>query len=129
MAITLDTLTLPNECIWQDEHTWQAVTASMVRTVQGRPIFYSQAVPDESGRPITIGSENAWMTRANILTLQGWSEEAGKSMTLTMHDSTARTVYFRHWEQPVVEVSMVHPIAFPGSTYKYRLLALRLVVA
>lgn len=127
MAITLDTLTLPASAVWQDELEWFAVVGTMEQSINGK-LFIQETQVQESGRPITLGSDEAWMSRADVLTLQSWAGEAGKRMTLTLHDGTSRIVAFRVPDSPVVSVSPVVNYANPGGTAKYILNALKLVV-
>jgi len=128
MAITLDGLTLPPELLWQDELAWTPVAASAKRTLQGRLVVHAVAGADESGRPITLGNEHAWIGRDELLQLQGWAAELERVLELRLHDGSLRRVCFRHWEPPVLEAAMLFPVADPAGGERYHLNALRLVV-
>lgn len=127
MAILLDSLALPDDLLWQDEFDWSPVLGNKGRTLQGRLTIQTTAAPDASGRPITLGNEHAWITRADLLTLQSWASEPDRRMALTLHDGSTRTVLFRHWDAPVIEATAVLDYADPDDATLYRLLALKLV--
>jgi len=128
MAITLDSLTLPADLVWSDEFAWAGSISATKRTIQGRAIVQAQSVPTNSGRSITLGSDSAWLTRADLLTLQGWAGVAGKEMLLTLHDGRSFQVVFRHWEAPAIDAGQVFATADPEATDTYNLNALRLAV-
>ena len=102
MTITLDTLTLPDELIWQDEFNWDTIQSSVKRTVQGKLIVAQQTAPSDAGRPITLTTDNAWIQRSDLETLHAWAKDMTKTMTLIMHDGVNYPVRFRHWEKPVL---------------------------
>jgi len=129
VAIALDTLSLPDDLLWQDEFSWNPVAGSSGRTLQGRFTFQTAGAAGESGRPITLGNEHAWLTRSDLLTLQAWSTDPYKRMSLTLHDGSVRDVVFRHWEPPVVEAAPVVDFADPDAATLYRLLKLKMVVS
>jgi len=128
MAITLDSLTLPDDCLWQDEFDWCGVMGSQFMTLQGRVVLYETSIAYESGRPITLGDDDAWITRADLKTLQSWAGDRDKRMSLTLHDGRNYTVAFRHSDSPIVEWQQVLDTADPNDVDVYRLLALKLVV-
>jgi len=128
MAIILDTMPLPDDLLWRDEFAWAPVVGQAGRTLQGRLAFQMSAAPDESGRPLTLGNEHAWIARSELVTLQDWSRDPDRRMQLTLHDESVREVVFRHWEPPVIEAAAVDEFADPAPSTLYRLLALKLVV-
>ena len=127
MAITLDDLTLPPDLLWQDELEHCRAVASRGRTLQGRLVVHTAAAPGNSGRAITLGNEHAWLSRGDLLTLQEWSHDPKRRLTLTLHDGQSFTVAFRHWDAPVIEAEAVTPMAVPEDNDMYRLLSLKLV--
>lgn len=120
--LKLDSLVLPSELIWQDEMEWTTVRASTKRTVQGKNIIRENSVPSESGRPITLISDYAWISRSDVLTLQSWESVIGKQMALQMHDGRLYVVRFRHWDLPAMNAELVYPNAYPTSTTQYNLM-------
>jgi hypothetical protein len=126
MSIILDGLTLPYDCIWEDEFSWSGVQAAQRFTLQGTQIIESSQVHSGAGRPITLYSADAWIERADLLTLHGWAQDAGKTMTLTLHDGRRFYVQFRHWEAPVIEAEHIRKISEPGSNDNY-ILKIKLV--
>ncbi len=129
MAITLDTLTLPQALIWTDEFAWSnAVASAGVRTIHGRLVIQTATIPGMSGRPVTLGNEHAWLPRADLLTLQTWAGQ-GLEHALTLHDGRSFQVRFRLQDIPVIEAEPVDPClgADPQSADQWRLIALKLV--
>jgi hypothetical protein len=127
--ISLDGLALPDALYWSDQWEWTGVAAQSRRTIGGRQVVQSAAVAEESGRPVTLGSEHAWIAHGDLLTLQAWCGDADKRMALTLHDGSVRTVRFRHEDAPVLEATPVKEgLVDPGDEEPYRLRALRLAV-
>lgn len=126
MAITLDTLALPDDVLWSDELEWSAGEAAAKRTLQGRLVVQAAAAPENSGRPITLGNEHAWISRLDLKLLQQWIDAPGKQMTLTLHDGRSFEVLFRHWDAPVLEATPVVSYADPEDSDQYRLTALKM---
>lgn len=127
MAITLDDLTLPPDLLWQDELEHGRTTAARRRTLQGRLVLHVAAWSSDSGRPLTLGNEHAWISRADLLTLHAWSHEPGRQMALTLHDGRTFSVLFRHWDAPVLETEAVTPMTWYEDADMFRLLSLKLV--
>ena len=127
MTITLDTLTLPEELIWQDEFDWDGIQASTKRTVQGKLIVSQQTAPSAAGRPITLTTDNAWIQRSDLEILQAWAQDMTKTMLLIMHNGVNYNVRFRHWEKPVLSGSPLIDIADHSADTWY-ILQLKLVV-
>jgi len=119
--ITLDTLELPDELIWIDEFEWSDVKANTKRTIQGKFIVQELALISQSGRNVTLTSDDSWIERSDLLTLQDWSNTLGKEMTLTMNDGRVFFCRFRHWDTPVLASDMIRPTAFPEAGTNYRL--------
>lgn len=126
MSITLDTITLPDNCVWSDQLAWSGASATVKRTIQGKAIIQTKSIVGNTGRSITLGADNAWMPLADILTLQAWSGVAGKEMLLTLHDGSTFQVVFRLWDAPVIEAESVFPIADAEGTDTYNLTSLKL---
>lgn len=124
MSITLDVLTLPDDCVWTNEFGPLPVAVSQARTLTGRLVVTETGLV--AGRPIDLGSESAWLTRAELLTLQAWASSPGWSGQLTLHDGRAFEVRFRTQEENVLEVVPLRDLADPGDNDRYQLTALRL---
>ena len=92
MAITLDTVTLPQGLRWADEFDWSPMAISDVAySLDGTPII--QMAVKKAGRPITLigGKDYAWLTRSEVAALKALLD-AGEEMTLTLHDNRTFTV-------------------------------------
>ena len=90
------TITLPEDLFWSDEHEWQPVEQSVERTLTGALIV--EATARTAGRPITLSPEDessAWISLASLTALTAWAATPGKTMVLTFN-GVARNVMFRH---------------------------------
>lgn len=126
--ITLDTLELPDEMMWFDEQEWSNLRSAIRYTLQGKMIMENSLVLASKGRPITLGSGNAWITKTNLNTLREWSQIVNHQMSLTMHDSSVYIVGFRLWDAPVINVENMFQTAFSDGDTLYRLTELKLAV-
>lgn len=86
MATTLtkgaDVLTLPDDLLWTDEFSFEALAAQSGYSVGGALIVDEAA--KLTGRPITLeaGDQHGWITRATLLTLEAWRALPGQGFTL-----------------------------------------------
>jgi len=126
MAITLDTLTLPYDLMWEDKYQWSKIKASGRYTVGGKFNIQESSVISNQGRPITLYSENAWIEHSDVDILFTWLNTIDKQMTLTLHDASIYTVRFRAWDSPSIEADPVKKIAELASDDEY-ILRLKLV--
>lgn len=126
--ITLDTLELPDEMMWYDEQEWSNLKSAIRYTLQGKMVMENSLILASKGRPITLGSLSAWITKEDLDTLRGWSQIVNHQMSLTMHNSNVYIVGFRLWESPVITVENMHQTAFPANDTLYRLTELKLAV-
>lgn len=126
--ITLDSMELPADLLWNDEFDWVAASAVATRTLQGKQVVQATAIPSQSGRVITLGNEDAWIDRDDLLVLQQWAGIPGKELLLALHDERAYQVVFRHWDKPTIQAAPVAPLADPDGQTRYRLQALKLAI-
>ena len=119
--ILLDAIELPEEMIWQDEFEWATVKANVKRTIQGKHIVRESQVPDNAGREITLTSNDAWATRAEVTILRDLTDELLRVFTLTMHDNRTYQCRFRHWDVPCFAAESVLPLAFPDDDTYYNI--------
>jgi len=124
MSITLDTLPLPDDCLWQNEFDALPVAVATARTLSGRLVVSETALA--AGRPINLGGDDAWIARSDLLTLHGWASTPGWSGTLTLHDGRAFSVRFRTQEEKTLETAQVRDTADPDGEDLYQLVTLRL---
>jgi len=106
MAITLDSITLPDDLIWTDEHNWQSIEQSQSRSLGGRLFVQSRQLI--KGRPITLtGYEDAaWIDRATLDALYVLAEQ-NITMTLTLNDASTYQVLFRYEEQAIEAAAVI----------------------
>jgi len=96
MAITLDTITLPDDLLWIDEFAFSAIVQQGDYALDGALILQESTVL--AGRPITLvgAQDKAWATRATVLALQALADAAtDTNHTLTLNDARTFTVRFR----------------------------------
>jgi hypothetical protein len=93
-------LTLPDDLLWADEHTWSPAVVSVSYLLTGALLV--QSALRQAGRPITLAGplDMAWVTRGVVGTLYDWAavplgESAGR-FELTLLDGRTFTVAFRH---------------------------------
>ncbi len=125
--ITLEGLQLPNEMVWIDEFEWSKVKATTKRTIQGKFIVQEGQVPSDAGRSITLASDDAWIERDDVQTLQEMSNIPGRELLLTMHDGRTYLSRFRHWEESPFSAELLINTAYPNNETHYKL-TLRLAV-
>jgi hypothetical protein len=107
------TLTLPKHLLWLNEFDWRPVAMSAPRySLTGALLLESQL--RQAGRPIELGGESSWLTRADLLTLTGWAAVPGLQLSLVIRGEPARAVKFNHAAgaieaAPVVEFSDPEP--------------------
>jgi hypothetical protein len=98
-------LSLPDDLLWSDEHSWSPAVASVSYLITGALLV--QSAVRQGGRPITLvgAADMAWVTRATVEQLRSWaSVPLGVSdgrFTLTFIDGRIFTVAFRHAEVAV----------------------------
>ena len=114
MSITLDGLTLPYELVWIDEFSWTGVNASAAYTLQGVQVREESKISNNSGRPVTLESDQAWMTKTNVQALFVKAQTLNKKMTLTLNDGRSFRVSFRHDDKPEMIAEPVKKIAEQG---------------
>jgi len=99
MAATLDSITLPSELNWVDEHDWQPVQQNFTRSLGGRLFVQKRSVI--KGRPITLASytEPEWIDKATLDQLMSLAE-LGQVMTLLLN-SVSYQVMFDYSANPI----------------------------
>lgn len=124
MSWTLDTITLPDQLIWEDEFEWTPVSQETALSLTGALIIQEGAAL--AGRPITLknGDDGCWTTRDVAQQLYAMAQTASKTMILTVN-GTAHTVMWRRGSEPPIECRQIEPIMNPESTAKYVITALR----
>jgi hypothetical protein len=94
------TLSLPDDLLWSDEHTWSPVVSSVSYLITGALLV--QSATRQAGRDITLvgAADMAWVTRSVVNVLRDWAALPLDSDTgrfeLTLMDGRMFTVAFRH---------------------------------
>jgi len=115
----LDGLELPYELVWTDEFSWSDIVQNVQFTIEGKMIIQESELI--KGRPITLSSNNAWITRADLKTLYNKTTVKNKEMVLTLNDNRSFLVCFRHSSIPVIEASPIKDITNLQDSDFYRL--------
>lgn len=114
LTLGATTLTLPDDFDWTDEFAWTAVAAQRSYSVGGALLIDSGL--KLAGRPITLAGavDRAWLTRAEVLALFGWSLLAAPAMTLSYRGQS----YAVTWDQvdKPLDVQQVFPFVDPAPT-------------
>jgi hypothetical protein len=94
------TLTLPDDLLWSDEHSWSPVVSSVSYLITGSLLV--QSATRQAGRAITLvgAADMAWVTRSVVNVLRDWAALALDAVSgrfeLTLTDTRVFTVAFRH---------------------------------
>jgi len=94
------TLTLPDDLLWSDEHTWSPVVSSVSYLITGALLV--QSATRQAGRDITLvgAADMAWVARSVVNVLRDWAALPLDAVTgrfeLTLMDGRIFTVAFRH---------------------------------
>lgn len=99
MAITLGTITLPDDLEWTDEFDWCPVEDSIDTALSGSIVIQTGTRP--KGRPITLAGsdEQAWITRAVLEDVKTLADSNPSSVALDYHGRVFN-VRFRYSEKP-----------------------------
>ena len=124
-------LTLPDDLLWADEHTWSPAVVSVSYLLTGALLV--QSALRQAGRPITLAGplDMAWVTRGVVGTLYDWAavplgESAGR-FELTLLDGRTFTFAFRHADAAIeAEPVLGFPARSPDDKYRLTLRLLEL---
>ena len=120
MSIILDTITLPNELqIINEFEINQNISKKF--SVSGK--MYISRI-NQSGKPLKLGSEHAWIIRSDLLELYDLCNNHS-IMLLTLHDSTQYIVSF---DENPFDVEKIINYADISGIDKYRINALNLII-
>ena len=95
-----ESLLLPDDLLWSDEHSWSPVVSSVSYLITGSLLV--QSATRQAGRAITLvgAADMAWVTRSSVNVLREWAalplEELSGRCELKLSDARLFTVAFRH---------------------------------
>ena len=106
-------ITLGNDLVWTDRHSWSEVVETEQRTTTGSLIV--EAWQRTAGRPITLQSEPDYglVLRSTVTALEAWQDLPGIEMTLDFHGEIY-TVMFNHSSGAAVSATPAHSIGAPA---------------
>lgn len=116
MSIILGGITLPDDMQWPDELSWSPVLQATHTSAAGA--LHIDEITRLAGRPITLVSAGAWLTRAQLDALRALAATPG-SLLLSYY-GTDYTVAWRHSEGAIAATEvqrLAHPAAEPGHYY------------
>lgn len=109
LATSSGTITLPEDILWPDEHSWSPVNQVISTTLGGALVI--EMANQLKGRPITLqGYEDGpWMTGAEVQALRDASIAQGDTpMTLTLSDGrTFQVLFYGGGNAPAVSATQV----------------------
>ena len=123
----LDTVTLPDDLLWQNEFEWNQNDQSQERTLSGAMVV--QTAARLYGRPIRLqgGQDGGWITRATAKAIRALETDPTRVMTLTgLNDEAPLAVMFDRTSGPAFESQMIMRFAGPSDQTWYSC-ALRLI--
>lgn len=99
---TLDGVALPVGGRWLDEHQWQSVGQTALRSLSGGYHVYSVGL--SAGRPITLEFTlpYSWIYAAKLATIKAQAATAGNQIQLVWGGTTYDVMY-RHDDAPAVD--------------------------
>jgi hypothetical protein len=94
-----ETLLLPDDLLWIDEHLWTPAITSVSYLLTGALLI--ESATRQSGRPITLQAPDdmAWITRALVDQLYAFAAEPNRTFELRLVNGRSFTVMFRHQDQ------------------------------
>ncbi len=115
MAITLDSITLPPDLLWNDEYQYTPVKQTINTAIDGSLVI--EAAAALTGRPITLqgGDDYAWCSKATLELLRLKQAQPGLVMTLTLFSITHSVVFM----QPGITAKPVQDFSNPESSDFY----------
>ena len=116
-------VTLPDDLMWVDEHSWTPVAQNASRLIDGALLV--ETAIKLKGRPITLqapSDDMAWVPFWVIKTLYGWAEIEAAKFLLTYRDGRTFIVIMAHDGQAsAVEASPVAGFPARKDTEPFRL--------
>lgn len=100
MALTLDSLLLPDDLLWTDEFDWTPTEQHQTRTLTGALVF--ETAQRQGGRPITLsgGQNHGWASREQVDALVA-KLSLTTPLTLLLPDARSFVVRFKHEDKPI----------------------------
>jgi hypothetical protein len=113
---------LPDDLLWVDEHAWTAATANIEYLLTGALLIESAA--RQAGRPITLvgAPDMAWVQRSTVNHLHEWAQSPDRTLRLELTDGRAFVVRFRHADGAIeAEPVLGFPTSHPDTWYRVTL--------
>jgi len=124
--VYLDSVNLPDVVI-NDEFGDKVIDSYVERTLDGTPIIWEQALTSGQFLNLTGGSDFAWISRGDLITLKELASVPYATYTLT-YGGIDRTVRFRNEEFPVISATPLVPRINHENSDWYNNLVIKLMV-
>lgn len=107
-TLKLGGVTLNAQMVWEDRFRSQKVAQSVIITLGGTPVTYSQ--PLVAGESITLVSQRdrGWLTGAMVEQISALADQPGAVFELEIN-GVVRRVVFRHQEPPAFSAEPLVP--------------------
>ena len=118
MSITLESLTLPADLVWEGEFSYSTVVQKKDRSLTGSLLV--QESVRLKGRPIKLSGDESsgWIPRADLITLQGMADTVDSDMTLNFHGTNYTVRFDREGGSPVQSAPIIN-CTDPDTTAPY----------
>lgn len=103
---TQESITLPQDMRWRDEFEWNAVHQTAPEYTLSGSMIIQQGIK-QTGRPITLTGDWAWLDLKTIRTLSSWCDVPELKLQLMHYDGRVFQVAFRLHEGGLAQVSPV----------------------
>lgn len=117
MAITLGGVALSDHMIWSDRDVSSSIEQSLIRTLGGRAIVYSQQL--EKGMPITLeaNQDTGWLTYAQVKATRALADVAGAVYTLDFYGTQYDVIFAHHTGEAFNFVPLIYRVVHDDTDY------------
>lgn len=98
-TLSIGGVILNPQMVWEDRHGSQRVAQSVVTTLGGTPVIYSQTLTAGESITLVAREDRGWLTGAQVDAVMELANQAGAVFELEVN-GVARRVVFRHHEPP-----------------------------
>lgn len=124
--VCLDEFYLPDLVIL-NEYGQTLIASSFGKALDGSPVIWEQEITSGTAIDLVGGRDFGWITRSDLLVLQGMAEVVRTTYTF-YYGGYTRTVRFRHSEPPVISAIPVVATVIEDNTDWYHSLRIKLMV-
>lgn len=117
-TLILGGVPLNSQMVWTDRKVSQGVAQSVLTTLGGSPVVYSQALI--RGQSITLESQDdrGWLTTDQVNAIAALADQPGAQFELQIN-SQVFLVIFRHQESPAFQATPLIPRLNEGANDRH----------